>query len=151
MNDSTRAAQIAQLMSSMGFLPSRSVDTRYVEYHKDYAEPHGRVARCTVLFNKGGVIANMDHAKLDGFVVTVQGQVDPVVEYIKDRAPRVMHEDMFRALQVLEGITSPTEAVELVSCHVCANDTADFIVSKEGNIVCPDCRIKVISGEQQGQ
>lgn len=141
----TRAEHITRVMAGMGFLPTREIDTRYVEYYKDYAEPHGRVARCVILFNKGGVIANLDHAQLEGFVVTVQGQVPPIAEDITTRAPKIMHDDMMHALQELQGIGGPPpQAVETVLCNNCGHTTDEFVVNKSGHPVCPDCLITAV-------
>ena len=145
MTEESRAAQIARVMAAMGFSPSGKIDARFVEYHKDYAEPHGRVARCTAVFNKGGVIAHMDHAQLEGFVVTVQGSVSPILEDIAARAPRIMHGDMKNTLLQLEGIGAPEAgAVEVIKCESCGKDTAEFVLSKSAKRVCPECMIHTV-------
>lgn len=150
MADENRAQAIARVMASMGFQPTHHVDARYVEYYKDYAEPHGRVARCTVLFNKGGVIGGLDHAKLERFVITVQGVVEPVLDEVTAKAPRVMHDDMLQALRALEGIShAEPQAVETVQCNVCARNTAEWVIGKSGNPVCPRC-MKVAINDGQG-
>lgn len=124
----------------MGFQPKGELDPRYVEYYKDFAEAHGRMARCTILFSKGGPVMNMDQARLEQFVVTVQGTVDPVPEEVVSKAPPVMHEDMLHALQTLEGLNAAgPAAVETYRCDNCHNTTAEFVVSKQGNKLCRPC------------
>lgn len=148
-DNESRAQQITRVMASMGFTPTPEIDDRYVEFRKDYAEPHGRQARCTILFNKGGILGGMDKARIEGFVITVQGQVAPLVEDITARAPRVMHDDMLTALRDLEGITShKAEAVEVYDCEGCGVQTPEFALDRQGRKVCPGCLINAIGNDE---
>lgn len=146
INNDSRGAKVARIMASMGFQPKPDIDARYVEYYKDYAEPHGRLARCAILFNKGGVVMDMDHAMLERFVVTVQGVVDPVIEEITAKAPRVMHDDMLCALRTLEGVTAAQG--NTVICGVCRSYTSEFALGRSGTVTCIKC-LKVTIGNKE--
>lgn len=143
---SSYGARVAQLMSSAGFAPRGPADGRYVEYYKDYADTTGRVARCTVLFNRSGMI---DQGALAGFVVTVQAEVPPVVEEIRKAAPQVMHGDMSHIVSRLSGQTAPLAADDTVICNRCAKQTAEFAVTKSGLMVCPDCLIQAVGNASE--
>lgn len=119
----------------MGFRPNWTGSPTYVEYVKEYAEPDGRLGRLTILFSKAGVSQVLDSARLTQFVVTVQGTVDPVVDEIRTKAPRVMQPDMLHALQVLEGITEPTEAVDVL-CDLCGTLLEEWTADEQGRITC---------------
>lgn len=133
-----RAEQIARTMASLGYVPKGVVDARYVEYYKDYAEPHGRIARCTVLFDKGGVFAGIDQARLSSFVVTVQGVIDPLDEEIKTKTPRVMQPDMLHVLSELGRAERPVAVVRAVDCAKCGTSVAEWVETVDGS-VCPEC------------
>lgn len=132
---SERSEQILRVMASMGFNAKAEIDARYVEFFKDYAEPHGRTARCTVMFDKGGMFAGIDQARLAGYVVTVQGVVDPVEEEVKTKAPRVMHGDMFRVLNELGGSVLDPVELATIECAQCGARTGTWT---QGDI-CPKC------------
>ena len=131
----TRGQQIAQTMSTMGFRPDWRGDPGVVEYTKEYAEPDGRLGRLTVVFSKQGVSQVMDSAKLMQFIVTVQGRVDPVIDSIKDHAPRVMQGDMLEALGALEGVREEIDPVN-ATCDTCGVLLEEWTVDNEGKIIC---------------
>ncbi len=83
-----RAHKIARCMAALGYEPRPLQDPNFVEYTKDYAEPGGRIGRCSVFFTRESWISDMDSAKLGKFRVTVQGQIDPVAELVNEQAPR---------------------------------------------------------------
>lgn len=123
-------------MSATGFRPNWTGDASHVEYVKDFAEPDGRIGRLTVLFSKAGYSTVMDSAQLTGFVITVQGRVDPVIDEVKDKAPKAMQADMLHALAVLEGIAEPGEDQESALCDHCGFQLEEWTVDDNGNIQC---------------
>lgn len=135
----SRAEIISRTMATMGFVPKVEIDARYVEYYKDYAEPHGRSARCVALFDKSGVFNGLDQARLAGFVVTVQGIIDPIAEEVKTKAPRVMHADMLRSVADLGVFAAEPQAIAAVECAACGSTTAEW-VDVEGKPTCLACR-----------
>lgn len=134
----------------MGFSPKAEVDAHFVEYYKDYAEPHGRVARCSILFHKSGAMGGIDHARIAKFLVTVQGAVQPVIEQVLTTAPKVMHEDMLATLRVLEGLhEQPDPNAVWYTCSACHKTVSEFVLGATGNIVCRSCQKVTIHVDEQ--
>lgn len=132
-------------MAGLGFAPTGQIDARYVEYYKDYAEPHGRVARCTILIGKNGPISMWENAHVENFIVTVQGQIAPMPDEVKNSAPRVMHADMLTVLERLEGMTlvDRKQSVELRTCSECHETVSEWLspadLNGEPRVVCINC------------
>ena len=106
-----------------------------MEYVKEYAEPDGRLGRLTILYSKAGVSQVLDSARLVQFVITVQGTIDPVLEEVKTKAPRVMQADMLHSMQILEGISEP-QAVAEAQCDLCGTQLEEWTADDEGRITC---------------
>lgn len=131
----TRAQTIAQTMASMGFRPNWTGDPHAVEYVKDFAEPNGRLGRLAVLFSKDGISQVMDSARLVRFIVTIQGSIDPLIEEVRDRAPKAMQADMLQALAVLEGVQEPKVETS-APCDLCGVQLEEWTVDDQGRIHC---------------
>jgi hypothetical protein len=132
-----RAHKIARCMAALGYEPRPLQDPNFVEYTKDYAEPGGRIGRCSVFFTRESWISDMDSAKLGKFRVTVQGQIDPVAELVNEQAPPPMRGDMLHMLEVLEGEYLPgSEPEEDVECTKCGMMLAEFVSHDDGSVTC---------------
>jgi formylmethanofuran dehydrogenase subunit E len=86
-----------------------------------------------------------ENAHVENFIVTVQGQIAPMPEEVKNSAPRVMHADMLAVLEKLEGVTlvSQQQAVELRTCSECHETVSEWLSPADPNgehqIVCINC------------
>lgn len=123
----------------MGFQPKNEFNASTVEYFKDYADMHGRLARATAILQKG--ITGMEHARLESFVVTTMAQVPAVAEVIKDEVPRVMEQDLLQITAALGGseIKTPAALVQL-KCTKCGKMTPEYFMDAHSDTpLCPAC------------
>lgn len=119
----------------MGFRPDWRGDPNYVDYVKDFAEAHGRMGRLAVRFTKDSYSQVLDSARLANFVVTVQGQVDPVIDEVREKAPKAMQADMLNALKLLEGVQEP-DVDQTAVCDRCGLRLVEWTADDEGRVSC---------------
>lgn len=132
-----RALAVARTMAAVGFSPRERQSVGHIEYRKEYTDGLGRRALVTALIDRG--ISGLDHARLDGFVVTLQFHVAATDEAV-DRVSEDLRPDM-RAIVKLLG-SDETFATSDVTCEACGTVTAEFKLGAKNAILCPACHTK---------
>jgi hypothetical protein len=139
MNTTTSewAAAIARKMASLGFEPARKWTATHVEYQKTYIDPLGRRAAANVMFRKDP--SGRREAQLDGFVVTVQAVIPPIIDSIAAQAPSIVRKDLSDITQAL-GDADPPDHTGIVkeACASCGIEVEEYYLQNKKK-VCRRC------------
>jgi len=131
------AAQIARKMASLGFEPARKFTATHVEYQKTYIDPLGRRAAANVMFRKDP--SGRGEAHLDGFVVTVQAVIPPIMDSVTAQAPSIVRKDLMNITESLGIVDEPSRtAVVEEQCSSCGISTEEYYL-KGKKKVCGKC------------
>lgn len=127
--------KMTRVMAACGFMPS-NMQSHYLEYVKRYADPLGRIAQAVVQFERPSSLLG-DGARLSGFAVTVQAQIDASLEAVEERAPPVMQEDLLAVVRAFMEDSGEFDAARGLGrnrtiagerCSVCAQLVTEYFV-----------------------
>ena len=132
------AEYITRVMAQKGFVPLMVYNANFIEFEKRYADAQGRLARAVVQFERPG--AGLSHeARLAGFSVLVQAQIQALSDAVEERAPVVMRDDLLDIVRAFE-VEQPPAVMACERCAICAAAVAEFFII-DGRVVCRECRV----------